>query len=138
MQKISTKRRSVRALVATGVAGAGLVLSGFAGTIAESRPMGSSIIIDPCQVYVADAAQAYYPPCETPNTRNTIPENQTTTTEARETTTTSTPRETTTTQGTTPETPTTEGPEESTTTTAPAAAAATAARPVAAQATYTG
>jgi hypothetical protein len=112
MQKISTKRRSVRALVATGVAGAGLVLSGFAGTVAESRPMGSSIIIiDPCQVYDVQATQLVVVPCETPNTRNTIPENQTTTTEARETTTTSTPRETTTTQGTTPETPTPEAPQ---------------------------
>ena len=132
MKNVSTKNRGVRALIVTGVAGAGLLLSGLTGSIAESRPLQT--IIDPCQEY--DVAKAAYP-CYPPNTRNTIPENQTSSTTTTEATTTTTTRVTTTTEG--EATTTTTAAPGSTTTTAPAGVAgAGAARPVAAQASYTG
>lgn len=132
MKNVSTKSRGVRALIMTGVAGAGLLMSGFSGTVAESRPLGT--IIDPCEEQVLRAINCY-----PPTTRNNIPENQTSSTTTTEATTTTQGQQptTSTTEGQQPTT--TAGPGSTTSTSAPrGVAGAGAARPIAAQASYTG
>ena len=132
MKNVSSKNRAVRALLVTGVAGASLLVSGFAGSAAESRPMFGSCSSDYC----------------TPDTRPEIITNSTTTV-PKETTTTA--AQTTTTMVTGPTTtmvtgPTTTMAPGSTSTTAPrgvagagaGVAGAGAARPIAARASYAG
>lgn len=130
-----TKKRGVRALVASGIAGAGLVAVTMGGSPATGQKY-------PCY-YPQDrvARIIVLPDCETPSTRPEI-----TTTTAAETTTTA--AQTTTTED---DTPTTTRPAQTTTTVAPGSTTSTTvrpggvsgggaapARPIAAQASYTG